>query len=165
MRPGNRRKPAKTNEFSSDPQHEKAEIAALAPGTGTTGMFSSSAALTRNFPGSLTAGVPASLMRAMFLPLLSSSICCSRNFFSVNLWYEKIGFFMPKRLSKFPETRLSSASTMSQLSSTETALEVMSPMFPIGVAVTKRVPAMLVPRCVKSRFNIVDIKTAVFLFY
>ena len=66
---------AKLERLEKEYNEEKAEIAALAPGTGTTGMFSSSAARTKNFPGSLTAGVPASLIRAMFFPLLSSSIC------------------------------------------------------------------------------------------
>src|SRR2546428_10688768 len=45
---------------------------------------------------------------------------------------------MPRCLSRFPEWRVSSATTASHEASTSRARSVMSPRFPIGVATTNR---------------------------
>ena len=118
------------------PAADNAHTTALAPGTGTTRTPAACAAATNNVPGSLIAGVPASVISATRLPASMSSIkrgvaCCSLCSCSATNLAE-----MPSRANNCPLCRVSSAATKSTDFNTAKARNVISPKLPIGVATT-----------------------------
>ena len=131
------KKPAKWKRGSVNPLTLTALIAALGPGTGKTGIPCSTARRTRSAPGSLTAGVPASVTSASETPCPNTSRIGPRRWASSNAGSEWKGFFsMPRCLRSCPEWRVSSATTASHEASTSRARAVRSCRLPIGVATT-----------------------------
>jgi hypothetical protein len=87
-------------------------------------------------PGSLTAGVPASVTSASDSPAERRLRKGPTRAASSKAGRESSGFFSPRCLRRFPECRVSSATTASHAASTSRARAVMSPRFPMGVATT-----------------------------
>ena len=122
------------------PLADKAATTALTPGIGTTFMPASRTIFTTIAPGSLTAGVPASVTSAILSPYLScanslSPDCCSLcSCTAINF------LLMPKCDNKPEVCRVSSAAMASTNFSVSIARNVMSPKLPIGVAITYNVP-------------------------
>src|SRR6266852_1421522 len=133
------RNPAKWKRGCANPLTLTAEIAALGPGTGTTGTPCSTARRTSSAPGSLTPGVPASVTSASEAPCASRCRMGSARRASSYAGSAWNGFFsMPRCFSSWPVWRVSSATTPSQAASTSRARAVRSCRLPIGVATTYR---------------------------
>lgn len=111
------------------------------PGIGDTRIPASRAARTKRCPGSETAGVPASLIRAIFPPLFRRSSMVWLFRFSLKRCRLISSEVMSQRWRSTLLLRVSSQAIRSTLRRMSIARTVMSPRLPIGVETTKRTPS------------------------
>ncbi len=132
--------PKNVNWLDGMPLIVSAASTALAPGTGSTAMPSSSAARINWSPGSESSGVPASVTTATDSPCRSRSSRAGRR--AASLWACRltIGVSMPACASSFAVRRVSSAAITRTSRSTRSARSVMSSRLPMGVATTYKRP-------------------------
>ena len=133
------RNPMNRNPSPSRPAADSRATTALAPGIGTTGNPASCAAATIRLPGSLIAGVPASVTNATLIPCCRRPSTCCAACTSLCAWAGKMSGRIPRWASKVRLTRVSSAATLATVRSTWAARVERSSRLPIGVATTKSV--------------------------
>ena len=125
--------PSNTNLSLGNPEFTKAGTKAVAPGKQSTGMSFSTQALVSKNPGSEIAGVPASLINAMVVPIFNFWIMPCTVLCSLCIWWECIWVPISKCFKSFPEVLVSSAKIKSTDFNTLMARKVMSSKFPMGV--------------------------------
>lgn len=117
------------------PEIASAISTALGPGIAVTVTPCATASATSPYPGSLTVGIPASLITTMSV---SAARAASSAAFCFSLWscraIRRGLLSICRALSRRWVVRVSSATTTSAFSSTSTRRRDASPRFPIGVA-------------------------------
>jgi hypothetical protein len=134
--------PTNEKESVGKPDAERAASTALGPGTASTRIPASIAALMRTPPGSETVGVPASDTKAMLSPCFRRAINAPDFPASLCSWRLVLGVAIACRASRCAVRRVSSAAINAASRSTRSARTVMSSRLPIGVATTNSVPGM-----------------------
>ena len=127
------KKPSKQNLSHGKPLCTTAGMRAVAPGSVTTSIPSSTQRRTSKKPGSEMPGVPASDTNATSLPAAIDSTTRPTVACSLNLWCECIGFSMPRWRIRCDDVRVSSARMKSTSLSTFMARRVISSRLPMGV--------------------------------
>ncbi len=141
--PDRGRNPSNTNLPAGKPLMVTAMIAADGPGVAETTPPASMTARTIRSPGSLTPGLPASVMSATVLPLAMSSTILSRESYSVCSFTMRSGLSLtPMRCSSLLEWRVSSQQMTSASRRLSMARDVMSARLPMGVATRTSLPLM-----------------------
>ena len=143
--------PRNVKESNCIPEAVKAAMMAQGPGRGSTRMPAATAAAMSCAPGSEIVGVPASDTRATLSPAKRRATSEDAFFRSLWAWRLVVGVAIACRASRCAVRRVSSAAMIATSRRIRSARIVMSSRFPIGVATTKSVPAVLVER-LKSRF-------------
>ena len=129
--------PSNTKRSLGKPLLTKAGTKAVAPGKHSTSMlFSTQARVSKN-PGSEMAGVPASLIKAIFSPACNRLMMFSTVLCSLCIWWLCMCVEISKCFKSLPLVRVSSAKIKSTSFKTAIALKVMSSKLPMGVGTMK----------------------------
>lgn len=136
------RNPTNKNPSLGRPETESAVAAAVGPGILVTGRSRRRHSRTSRNPGSLIAGVPASLTSIRFCPpaIRSASSPAVRASFSSLKEIRPASVSMLSLASNLPVTRVSSQAIHVAVASSSRALAEISPRFPIGTETSVRLP-------------------------
>ncbi len=127
------RKPPNENAWTGNPDPTSAVRTADGPGRTVYSMLFSMHARSSLYPGSETAGIPASVIMAMFMPSVAFWMSSGTFFVSLCSWMAMSGLSISKCCRSGLEWRVSSQVMRSTSLSVWMALRVMSSRFPMGV--------------------------------